>query len=80
MSDPGNVTAEVVVVKSFAELDKLGNSVAGKIVCYNQGWTNYDEGVDYRDQGPSYASKYGAVGVILRSVASFSIDSPHTVS
>lgn len=80
MSVSGNVTGQVIVVQTFDELDALGTAaVSGKIVCFNQAWTNYDESVEYRSRGPSLASKYGAIGVLLRSVASFSIDSPHTV-
>lgn len=76
---PGDVTAEVIVVKTFAELDLIGNKVAGKIVCFNQAWTTYGESVSYRVAGPSYAAKYGAVGVLVRSVAPTSLNSPHTV-
>lgn len=36
LSISGNVTANVIVVRSFDELDKLGeNAIRGKIVCYN---------------------------------------------
>lgn len=78
LSVPGDVKAEVIVIKSFEELDKIGFGVKGKIVLFNQGWTNYDEGVDYRNDGPSAVSKYGALALIIRSVASFSINNPHT--
>ena len=54
LSVPGNVTADVIVVKTFAELDALGTAgIAGKIVCFNQAWTNYPESVKYRANGPS---------------------------
>ena len=36
LSVPGNVTSEVVVVRTFDELDALGSDkIAGKIVCFN---------------------------------------------
>ena len=76
---PGNVTAEVVVVRTFDELEALGEEkVNGKIVLFNEAWTEYDESVEYRFYGPSAASKLGAVGMLLRSVSSFSINNPHT--
>ena len=40
---PGDVKAEVIVVKTFEELDALGKEkVQGKIVLFNQKWTNYN--------------------------------------
>lgn len=75
---PGNVTGEVIVVKSFEELDQIGEEVKGKIVLFNNPWVNYDTSVAYRSGGPSAAAKYGAIGMLLRSVASFSINNPHT--
>ena len=50
----------------------------GKIVLFNEAWTEYGEAVEYRVYGPSAASKLGAVGMLLRSVSSFSINNPHT--
>lgn len=52
--------------------------VPGKIVCYSYQWTRYGATVDYRYSGASIAAKYGAVGALLRSVASSSISSVHT--
>ena len=37
----GNVKAEVIVVRSYAELDAMKDKVKGKIVCYNAAWTTY---------------------------------------
>jgi carboxypeptidase Q len=77
---PGGVTAEAVVVKSFDELDALGESVRGKIVVYNVPFTTYGETVQYRAVGPSRAARYGAVAVIVRSVTPVSLQTPHTGS
>jgi carboxypeptidase Q len=74
----GNVKAEVVVVKDYDELDKLGDKVKGKIVCYNNKWTTYGQTVTYRSRGAIAAAKYGAVGVLIRSVAPDSVYSAHT--
>ena len=40
-------------------------------------YINYGETVKYRTNGASYASKYGAVGCLIRSITPFSIESPH---
>jgi carboxypeptidase Q len=66
----GNVTAEVLVVESFDELDKRKDEANGRIVCYNNKWVDYMTGLPYRINGPSYAAQYGAVGTLVRSVAS----------
>lgn len=50
----------------------------GKIVCYNEEWIDYGTSVNYRVNGASKASAYGAVGALVRSVTPFSIESPHT--
>lgn len=81
------LTAEVIEVSNFDELEKLGKkSIEGKIVFFNHRWDDkkiatfsaYGETVAYRWQGPTSAKKYGAVGCIIRSCTS-SIDTfPHT--
>jgi carboxypeptidase Q len=46
---------------------------------YNQGWLGtYGETVIYRGSGPVRAAEYGAVAVLIESVAPFSLDTPHT--
>jgi len=72
------ITAEAVVVRSFDELDKLGEAVRGKIVVYNAAFTNYGATVAYRVSGASRAARYGAVAVLVRSVTPTSLQSPHT--
>lgn len=76
----GDVTAEVLVVDSWDELDaaaRLGGA-QGKIIVFNQEWTGYQSTGIYRSMAPSIAQKVGAVGVLVRSLASFSLKSPHT--
>lgn len=73
----GTIKAEVEVVHSFEELE--GKDVKGKIVCYNFEWNGYGSGVAFRYAGPVLAEKKGAVGTMIRSIASVSIASPHTV-
>ena len=74
----GNVKAEVIVVQDYEELDKLGEKVKGKIVCYNNKWTTYGQTVTYRSRGAIAAAKYGALAVLIRSVAPDGVYSVHT--
>jgi len=82
------ITAPIVEVKSLDEVDKLGNSVEGKIVFYNRPaaadqyrtFNAYGGAVDQRVFGASRAAKYGAVGVIVRSINPSLDDIPHTGS
>jgi carboxypeptidase Q len=80
------VTAEVVAVASFDELEKRKDEVKGKIVFYNYPFNPtyivpalaYRESGIYRSAGPSRAAKYGAVGVIVRSMSEGTNNHPHT--
>ena len=88
VSTPKNgVKANVIEVKSFDDLKKLGEEkIKGKIVYYNVAFnpvnirtgTSYGETVKYRWGGAYEASKYGAVGIIVRSMSSVKDDVPHT--
>jgi Zn-dependent M28 family amino/carboxypeptidase len=84
---PSGIKAKVVEVKSFDELEKLGEKeVKGKIVFYNvffdqrhvRTGTAYGETVKYRGKGASMAAKYGAIGSMVRSMTSVADDVPHT--
>ncbi|XP_031985828.1 carboxypeptidase Q [Corvus moneduloides] len=75
---PEGITAEVIVVASFDELHKRAQEAKGKIVVYNEPFISYGETVQYRLQGAVEAAKVGAVASLIRSIASFSIHSPHT--
>ena len=78
--------SEVVMVQSFEELDAKKDQVAGKIVFFNYPFNNtmvrtfeaYGDASKYRGQGPSRAAKYGAVGVIVRSMSHSTDNHPHT--
>lgn len=74
----GGVTAEVIVVHSFDELHSRASEAKGKIVVFNQVWIDYSTSVAYRDYGAYEASKVGGVASLIRSIAPFSINSPHT--
>jgi carboxypeptidase Q len=72
------ISAEAVVVRDFAELDRLGEQVRGKIVVYNAPYANYGATVAYRLQGASRAARYGAVAALVRSITPVSLQTPHT--
>ena len=82
----GTVTAEVLTVADFDELEKRKDEVKGKIVYYNKAFdaTNvkpfisYGQTGIYRRSGPSRAAKYGAIGVMIRSLTESTANDPHT--
>ncbi len=72
------ITGEAVVVRSFSELEQLGERVRGKIVVYNAPFVDYGTTVLYRLQGASRAARYGAVAALVRSITPVSLQTPHT--
>lgn len=72
------ITAEVMLVKSFEDLENRGSEAKGKIVLFNVPFTTYGQTVQYRVNGASAAAKHGAVASALASVASYSMQTPHT--
>ncbi|MEO6584473.1 MAG: M20/M25/M40 family metallo-hydrolase [Ferruginibacter sp.] len=85
-TDSKGVSASVIEVKNFEELVQLGAAVKGKIVFFNIGmdprhirtFRAYGESGIGRRSGPAQAAKYGALGVMVRSLASNVDDYPHT--
>ena len=86
---PTGVKANVVEVKGIEELAALGRSrIEGKIVFFNRPldpklintFQAYSGGVDQRYSGALEAGKYGAVGIIVRSMNLRADDFPHTGS
>ncbi len=87
---PEGLTAEVVTVNSFEELNALGrDKVAGKIVFFNEpfdkqkadagyAFASYAEAVRYRGAGPKAAADLGAVACLVRSVGNADYRLPHT--
>jgi len=80
------VKAELLMVSSFDELEAAKDRVKGKIVFYNYKFNDtyvntflaYRDAGQYRGQGPSRAAKYGALGVIVRSMSHAADNNPHT--
>ncbi|SKA21993.1 PA domain-containing protein [Chitinophaga eiseniae] len=80
------VTAPVLEVASFEDLEAKKDQVKGKIVFYNyhfkpefiKTFYSYGDAVKFRGQGASKAAKYGAVAVIVRSMSHGANNFPHT--
>ncbi len=81
------IKAEVIEVKGLEDLAALGREkIAGKIVFYNRPMPSdiihtghaYGQTADQRFAGAQEASKYGAIGVLVRSLSLRMDDSPHT--
>ena len=86
MGSQKTVIADVLAVADFDELEKRKAEVKGKIVYYNSGFNvtniqpfkSYSESGVYRRNGASRAAKYGAVGVMIRSLSESTDNFPHT--
>lgn len=81
------ISAQVIEVTSLDEVEKLGKeNIEGKIVFFNRPldptqlntFAAYGGAVDQRAWGASVASKFGAVGVLVRSMTTRLDDVPHT--
>ena len=80
------LTAQVIEVKSFDDLEEKKDSVRGKIVFYNYAFNPtfvktfqaYADASPYRSQGPVRAARYGAAAVMVRSMSHSTDNEPHT--
>jgi hypothetical protein len=80
---PEGLTAEVVEVRSLEEVAALGEAVKGKFVFFNHTMAepaDYGRFAGMRGRGPAVAAKAGAVGALVRSLATASLRTPHTGS
>lgn len=83
---PQGIEGEIVVVHDWAELEKAGASVKDKIVLYDVYMRPHDEVkgsaygdvVGYRWNGAARAAKLGAKAVLVRTLATASMRTPHT--
>ena len=75
---PGGITAEVMVVRSFDELQAKAAQARGKMVLFNVPFTTYGGTVQYRSRGAIEAARVGAVASLIRSVTPYSMRTPHT--
>lgn len=81
------LTAEVLVVSSFDELEARKLEAKAKIVVFDHpmakdgyAGANYGAALPYRISGASRAAAYGAVAVLVRSLTARSLGVPHTGS
>jgi carboxypeptidase Q len=83
---PKGITAPVILINNFDELEQHKNDLKGKIVFYNyhfnpsfiETFQAYGDAVRYRGGGASRAAKYGAVAVLVRSMSESVDNVPHT--
>lgn len=84
----GGITAPVVVVHDWKELDARADKLKGAIVVFNVAmppWSperghGYGTVVEYRYAAASRAARRGAAAVLVRSVTTRSLSTPHTGS
>ncbi len=80
------ISASVIEVQTLEEAAALGNKMKGKIVFFNRPFDDtllntfsaYGGCVDQRVQGAAICGKFGAKGVIVRSMTNSIDDFPHT--
>ncbi|PKD18198.1 peptidase M28 [Salegentibacter salinarum] len=84
----GGLKANVIEVQGIEDLENYKDEIKGKIVFYNrpmnpeliQTFSAYGGCVDQRYSGAEAAAKYGAAGVIVRSLSHKIDENPHTGS
>ncbi len=80
------ISGELVMVRSFEQLQELGEAAQGKIVFFNRPmprafartFTAYGEAVPQRTNGAIEAGKVAAIGALIRSVTTTIDGHPHT--
>ncbi|HET7695903.1 MAG TPA: M20/M25/M40 family metallo-hydrolase [Vicinamibacterales bacterium] len=72
------IEADLLVVRSFEQLDAARDRVKGRIVLFNVPFTTYGETVRFRAEGPSRAGALGAAAMLVRSVGPAGLRTPHT--
>lgn len=75
---PDGITAEVLVVKSFEDLEKNSSKAKGKIIVFNPPYEGYGKTVQYRWLGAVKAAQFGAIAALCRPVTPMSMNNPHT--
>jgi carboxypeptidase Q len=75
---PAGIEADVVVVRTYDELNQRAAEVKGKIVLYNAVYTNYGHTNQYRTGGAAAAAQHGAVASLVRAIGPTGLRTPHT--
>ncbi|MCP9264018.1 hypothetical protein DINM_006944 [Dirofilaria immitis] len=76
-SEPADIVGEVVIIYDLDDAKYI--DISGKIVVTAQNFMGYPETVKYRRAVKQF-EELGAIGVLVKSITSFSINSPHTGS
>lgn len=80
------ISAPVIMVNDFEELEQRKAEIKGKVVFYNyhfnprfiRTFEAYGDAVKYRVTGPARAAAYGALAVLVRSMSHATDNYPHT--
>jgi carboxypeptidase Q len=72
------VDAELLVVRSFDELNQRSAEAKGRIVLFNAAYTGYGQTNAYRTGGATAAARHGAVASLVRSIGPVGLRTPHT--
>ncbi|HEV2297472.1 MAG TPA: M20/M25/M40 family metallo-hydrolase [Candidatus Acidoferrales bacterium] len=87
---PDGLSAPVIVVETFEELDRLPlGAVKGKVVLFDYRFDDfaakagrweqaYSSAAPYRNEGPARAARMGAIASLVRSVGPRGLRLPHT--
>ena len=73
------LTADVLVVANYSELQAKAAQAAGKIVLFDwTTWEGYGNTVTYRVNAATWAASVGAVGALIKSISPWGIQTCHT--
>lgn len=75
---PEGITAEVLVVDGFEDLQRRASEATNRIVLFDLPFTDYGTTVSIRVRGAIEAARLGAKASLIRSVGSYSMQTPHT--
>jgi carboxypeptidase Q len=75
---PDGITAPLLIVRSFDELNARAADARGRIVLFDVPFSNYGQTVAYRANGAINAARHGAVAALVRAVGPIGLRTPHT--
>jgi carboxypeptidase Q len=79
LSVSSDIKTEVIVIEDYHDFKAQSDKIKGKIVLINQKWKSKNGGKMLGQMwGAIESAKYGAVGILVRSLTPKSIESPHT--
>lgn len=77
---PEGIEGDVLVVRTFEDLNHHAADAKGKIVLYNAPYVSYGQTNQYRTGGATAAARHGAVAVLVRAIGPTGLRTPHTGS